>query len=58
MEKESCPACGALPCDWVQDPHAYHDFLCMVLADIRSALNVGEKPMASELADIIRERLP
>ena len=19
--KESCPACGALPCDWVDDPH-------------------------------------
>lgn len=19
--KESCPCCGALPCDWVEDPH-------------------------------------
>jgi hypothetical protein len=19
---EGCPACGALPCDWVNDPHA------------------------------------
>lgn len=20
-DKESCPSCGALPCDWVDDPH-------------------------------------
>lgn len=21
MEKDSCPMCGALPADWVSDPH-------------------------------------
>lgn len=59
-EIENCPACGALPCDWVQDPHGYHDFLIMVLADIRIALGVNEKPMLSELpkaaADAIQSR--
>lgn len=20
---DGCPACGALPCDWVSDPHAF-----------------------------------
>lgn len=23
-EQHSCPLCGALPCDWVGDPHAAH----------------------------------
>lgn len=57
MSKESCPACGARPCDWAQDPNAYRDFLIMVLVDIRAALGVGEKPMMSELPALIRERL-
>lgn len=52
-----CPYCGALPCDWVQDPNKYETSLLFVLADIREALGVGHKPMASELAGIIKEKL-
>jgi hypothetical protein len=25
LEQESCPLCGALPCDWVDDPHKLHE---------------------------------
>lgn len=52
---EPCPACGALPCDWVQDPRAYHDFLIGVLADIRVRFGVNEKPMLSELSSALVE---
>lgn len=55
--KESCPLCGALPCDWVDDPHQKYDHLIFTLADIRQVIGVGEKPMLSDLPDEIASRL-
>lgn len=52
-EKESCPLCGALPCDWVNDPHQARDILIMTLAEIRRVTGVGERPMLSELPEAI-----
>lgn len=52
--KESCPLCGALPCDWVDDPHMARDILIMTLAKIREVTGVGIKPMLSELPEAIR----
>lgn len=56
-EKESCPVCGALPCDWVDDPHQAESALCMALADIRRVAGVGVRPMLSELPAAIEARL-
>ena len=52
-----CPLCGALPCDWVDDPHKAEVGLCWTLAKIREVLGVGEKPMLGELPDIIATAL-
>lgn len=53
MEMESCPLCGALPCDWVDNPHKVEVGLCWTLAKIREALGVNEKPMMDELPGIL-----
>lgn len=53
----SCPLCGALPIDWVDDPHKTHDALFLALADLRAKAGVGEKPMLAELPSIIGDRL-
>lgn len=50
-----CPLCGALPCDWVDDPHKAEVGLCWTLARIREAMGVNEKPMLHELPEIVRE---
>lgn len=55
--KESCPLCGAWPCDWVDDPHQKYDHLLFMLADIRKVIGVGEKPMLSDLPGEIASRL-
>ena len=52
-----CPLCGALPCDWVDDPHKAEVGLCWTLAKIREVLGVGEKPMLGELPDILATKL-
>lgn len=70
-EKEPCPLCGALPGDWVDDPHenlalfrnvdrkplVETDPLFMALADLRIKTKVGEKPMLSELSQVIGDHL-
>jgi hypothetical protein len=42
-EQESCPACGALPCDWVTNPHqaaeARAGSLSTQLVETKAALN-------------------
>ena len=48
-----CPACGALPCDQIADPEKY---LLNQLYKIRKAMGVMEKPMLSELPEIIAAR--
>jgi len=50
-----CPLCGALPCDWVDDPHTAEVSLCWTLAHIREAMGVYEKPMLQELPAIVAE---
>lgn len=50
-----CPLCGALPCDWVDDPHKSEVGLCWTLAHIREAMGVYEKPMLQELPAIVAE---
>lgn len=52
-----CPLCGALPCDWVDDPHKMEVGLCWTLAKIREVLGVNEKPMMDELPGIIKDRI-
>ena len=52
-EINPCPLCGALPCDWVDDPHKHELGLCWTLAKIREALGVNEKPMMDELPGIV-----
>lgn len=70
-EKEPCPLCGALPGDWVDDPHENLALFCnvdraplvatdplfMALADLRVKTGVGEKPMLSELPKVIADRI-
>lgn len=56
-EKESCPLCLALPCDWATDPHEAADALFLAIADLRIRSGVGEKPMLSDLPQVIGERL-
>lgn len=53
----SCPLCGALPCDWVDDPHKKEVGLCWTLAQIRQIIGVNEKPMMDELPQIIAARI-
>lgn len=69
-EKEPCPLCGALPGDWVDNPHENlarfrnvgrepliaTDPLFMALADLRIKTRVGEKPMLSELPDVLGDK--
>ena len=52
---KNCPLCGALPCDWADDPHKLEVGLCWTLAKIREELGVYEKPMLDELPAIVRE---
>lgn len=54
-EVEPCPLCGALPCDWVDDPHKAEVGLCWTLARIREAIGVHERPMLNELPMIVDE---
>ena len=54
-EKELCPLCGALPCDWTDDPHKAEVGLCWTLARIREEMGVNEKPMLDELPQIIAQ---
>jgi len=54
-EANPCSLCGALPCDWVDDPHAAEVGLCWALARIREAIGVNEKPMLDELPAIVSE---
>lgn len=56
-EKKSCPLCLALPCDWVTDPHKATDALFLATADLRIKSGVGEKPMLSDLPQVIGDRL-
>jgi hypothetical protein len=56
-EKENCPLCGALPCDWCDDPHQTQDALFMALASLRIKAGLGERPMLTEVPDLIAERL-
>lgn len=56
-EKESCPLCLALPCDWVSDPHKATDALFLAIADLRIKSGVGEKPMLSDVPRVIGDRL-
>lgn len=56
-EKESCPLCLAQPCDWVTDPHQATDALFLATADLRIKSGVGEKPMLSDLPQVIGDRL-
>tara|TARA_R110000868_G_scaffold186083_3_gene428328 strand:- start:158 stop:469 length:312 start_codon:yes stop_codon:yes gene_type:complete len=55
--KESCPLCLAQPCDWVTDPHKATDALFLATADLRIKSGVGEKPMLSDLPQVIGDRL-
>ena len=55
--KESCPLCLAQPCDWVTDPHKATDALFLAMADLRIKSGVGEKPMLSDLPQVIGDRL-
>jgi|GEM_PF-5076352 hypothetical protein len=55
--KESCPLCLALPCDWGTDPHKATDALFLATADLRIKTGVGEKPMLSDLPQVIGDRL-
>ena len=50
-----CPLCGALPCDWADDPHAAEVGLCWTLAHIREAMGVYEKPMLQQLPEIVAQ---
>lgn len=52
-EQNPCPLCGALPCDWVDNPHAAKTGLCWTLAGIRQAIGVNEKPMMQEIPEIV-----
>jgi hypothetical protein len=54
-EPNPCPLCGALPCDWVDNPHAAEVGLCWTLARIREAIGVNEKPMLDELPAIVSD---
>ena len=54
-EPNPCPLCGALPCDWVDNPHAAEVGLCWTLAHIREAMGVYEKPMMQELPEIVAQ---
>lgn len=54
-EPNPCPLCGALPCDWADNPHAAEVGLCWTLAHIREAMGVYEKPMLQELPEIIAQ---
>ncbi len=56
-EASPCPLCGALPVDWVDDPHKAETGLCWVIAEIRQILGVNEKPMLGDLPGILRARL-
>ena len=53
QEIDSCPLCGALPCDWVSNPHKQEYLLLSVLSDIRQKTGLGVKPMLTELAEAI-----
>lgn len=55
--KENCPLCGALPCDWTDDPHQTRDSVFMALADLRIKAVLGERPMLTEVPGLIAERL-
>lgn len=55
--KESCPLCLAQPGDWVTDPHKATDALFLATADLRIKSGVGEKPMLSDLPQVIGDRL-
>lgn len=55
--KESCPLCLAQPCDWATDPHQATDALFLATADLRIKSGVGEKPMLSDLPQVIGDRL-
>lgn len=57
IEQNPCPLCGALPCDWTDDPHKVEVGLCWTLAKIREVLGVNEKPMMDELPSIITAAL-
>jgi len=52
-ELNPCPLCGALPCDWTENPHTADVGLCWSLAKIREAIGVNEKPMLGELPEIV-----
>ena len=54
-ESNPCPLCGALPRDWVDNPHAAEVGLCWTLVRIREAIGVNEKPILDELPAIVSE---
>jgi hypothetical protein len=54
LEKEPCPLCASLPCDWVEDPHHNFNLAIWALGHIREITGVGVKPMLSELPDAVR----
>lgn len=56
-ELKPCPLCGALPCDWTDDPHKAEVGLCWTLAKIREVMGVGEKPMMNELPGLLSHAL-
>lgn len=49
--------CGALPCDWTEDPHHHQSLAFSTLAKIREVTGVGVKPMLTELPDAIASEL-
>lgn len=49
--------CGALPCDWTDDPHHHQNLAIWTLAKIREVTGVGIKPMLTELPDAIASEI-
>lgn len=49
--------CGALPCDWTDDPHHHQNLVIWTLAKIREVTGVGIKPMLTELPDAIASEI-
>ena len=56
-EKENCPLCLAAPADWVDEPHEKRDALFLALADLRRVVGCDERPMLSELPQVVSERI-
>ena len=52
-----CTLCGALPCDWVENPHDAVTGLCWTMAKIREVMGVYEKPMMDELPGLLAKML-